>query len=46
MNLYHTKASQKNDIPVKLLKANANILCEIIVTDFNNNLVDKGIFPE
>ena len=44
MNLDHTKASQENDIPVKLLKANADIICEIIFTDFNNNLVD--IFPE
>ena len=46
MNLDHTKASQENDVPVKLLKANADIICEIIVTDFNNNLVGKGLFPE
>ena len=46
MNLDHTKASQENDIPVKLLKANADIICGIIVADFNNNLIDKGLFPE
>ena len=46
MNLDHTLASQENDIPVKLLKANADIICGIIVTDFNNNLIDKGLFPE
>ena len=46
MNLDHTNASQENDIPVKLLKANADIICGIIVTDFNNNLIVKGLFPE
>ena len=44
--VWHTKASQENDIPVKLLKANADNICEIIFTYFNNNLVDKGLFPE
>ena len=46
MNLDHTKASQENDIPVKLLKANADIICGIIVADFNNNLIDNRIVKD
>ena len=46
MNLDNSKASQENDMPIKLLKCNADIICEIIYNDFNNNLVHNSIFPE
>ena len=43
MNLDNSKASQENDMPIKLLKGNADIVCEIIYRDFNNKLVDNSI---
>ena len=46
VNLDHTKASQNNDIPTKIIKANFDIICEVIYNDFNCNLVDNGIFPD
>ena len=45
-NLDHTKASQDNDIPTKIIKANSDIICEVIYNDYNYNLVDNGIFPD
>ena len=44
VNLDHTKASQDNYIPTKIIKANSDIICEVIYNDFNYNLVDNGIF--
>ena len=46
VNLDHTKASQDNDIPTKIIKANSDIICEVIYNDYNYNLVDNGIFPD
>ena len=45
-NLNRTKASQDNDIPTRIIKENSDILCEFIYNDFNNNLIDNGIFPD
>ena len=46
VNLDHTKASQDNDIPTKIIKANSDIICEVIYNDYNYNFVDNGIFPD
>ena len=45
LNLDPTKASQANDIPIKIIKENVDIICDIIYNDFNTNLLDKGTFP-
>ena len=45
-NLNPTKASQDNDIPTRIIKENSDILCAFIYNDFNNNLIDNGIFPD
>ena len=46
LNLDHTKASQDNDTPTKIIKAYSYIICEVIYNDFNYNLVKNGEFPD
>ena len=46
LNLDPTKASQANDIPIKIIKENVDIICDIIYNDFNTILLDKGTFPD
>ena len=46
LNLDPTKASQANDIPIKIIKENVDIICDIIYNDFHTNLLDKGTFPD
>ena len=40
------RKSQDSDIPIKIIKASSIILCAVIYNDFNNNLIDNGIFPD
>ena len=35
MDLNPKKASQKNDIPTKIIKDNADIICEVLWENFN-----------
>ena len=46
VNLDHTKASQDNEISTKIIKANSDIICEVIYNDYNYTLVDNAIFPD
>jgi hypothetical protein len=43
-NLDPKKSSQKDDIPIKILKSNTNVLSSILTNNFNDCLVDM-IFP-
>ena len=45
-NLDTSKASHESDIPCRIIKANSDILSGFLTYHFNNNLLDKGIFPD
>ena len=44
VNLYSTKASQDTDIPTKIIKDNADIFSDFLLSDFHNS-VTTSIFP-
>ena len=46
LNLDPTRASQTNDIPIKIIKENADIICDVNYNDFNTIFRDKGTFPD
>ena len=45
MDLNPKKASQKNDIPTKIIKDNADIICEVLWENFNLSM-EKSKFPQ
>ena len=46
VNLDNKKASHDDDIPTKIIKANSDIISEIIYNNFNSNVIDNCIFPD
>ena len=46
INLDPSKAAQEGDIPTRIIKANSDILSSYLHYNFNNNMLDKDIFPE
>ena len=38
VNLYSTKASQDTDIPTKIIKDNADIFSDFLLSGFNNSI--------
>ena len=46
INLDPSKAAQEGDIPTRIIKANSDIISSYLHYNFNNNMLDKGIFPE
>ena len=46
INLDPSKAAQESDIPTRIIKANSDIISNYLHYNFNNNMLDKGIFPE
>ena len=46
INLDPSKAAQEGDIPTRIIKANSDIISNYLHYNFNNNMLDKGIFPE
>ena len=45
-NLNPAKATQESDIPTKIIKANSDILADVLHYTFNTTRVENGIFPE
>jgi len=45
-DLYPSKAAQEGDIPTRIIKANSDVISSYLHYNFNNNMLDKGIFPE
>ena len=46
VNLDNKKASHDDDIPTKIIKANSDIISEIIYNNFNSIVIDNCIFPD
>ena len=46
VNLDYRKASHDDDIPTKVIKANSDIICEVLHNNFNCNVIDNCIFPD
>ena len=46
VNLDNKKASHDDGIPTKIIKANSDIISEIIYNNFNSNVIDNCIFPD
>ena len=46
INLDPSKAAQEGYIPTRIIKANSDIISSFLHYNFNNNMLDKGIFPE
>ena len=46
VNLDNKKASHDDDIPTKIIKANSDIISEIIYNNFNSNVIDNCIFSD
>ena len=46
INLDPSKAAQEGDIPTRIIKANSDIISNYLHYNFNNNMLDKAIFPK